>query len=107
MPRGDFPEQNMVKNVLGAEGLGPLMGVVITPGGSLVASRVDGDLTFMTRTVLDTVQFSESAAFASPFEIKLLPLPRNYNVLYVPEQEPSAPEPWKQRVRVILLPSNL
>jgi hypothetical protein len=30
-----------------------------------------------------------------------------HQIVFVPEQEPNATEPWKQRLRVILLPAGM
>jgi hypothetical protein len=107
IPPENFPQQNMVQNILGGADLGPLMGVCITPKGSLIASRLDGELALMNEKVIDRVRFFEDGSFSSPAEVKLHILKDGYNVLYVPEQEPNATEPWKQRLRVILLPTKL
>jgi hypothetical protein len=99
-----FPQTTMVQNVVGD--LGALMGVAITPKGTLIASRLDGDLSFMTKKVLDQVSFNESGSFSSPGDFRMVTHPAGYNLLYIPEQEPNAPDPWKQRLRVIVLPSQ-
>jgi len=104
-PRANFPEQTMVGSVVGD--LGALQGVCITPNGSLIASRVDGDLALVTKKMLGQVGFYDSGSFSSPGDIKLLSLPNGYNVLYVPEQETFSTTPWRQRLRVILLPSAI
>jgi DNA-binding beta-propeller fold protein YncE len=104
-PRADFPDQAMVSNVIGDQG--PLMGVVITPGACLIASRIDGDLVLINKRIMAQVGFYEDASFSSPCDIKLLTLGNGYNILYVPEQEPNSSDPWKQRLRVVLLPSGL
>jgi DNA-binding beta-propeller fold protein YncE len=104
-PRANFPDPTMISNVIGD--LGPLMGVVIMPTGCLIASRIDGDLALINRRIMATVGFEEDGSFSSPWDIKLLTLPNGYNVLYVPEQEPNASEPWKQRLRVVLLPTGI
>jgi hypothetical protein len=103
--RGNFPQQNGVGNVLGD--VGAMMGMVITPNGTLVASRLDGDLYCINRKRMDQVPFFENGLFSSPWDIKLVTMRNGNNLLYVPEQEPNATEPWKQRLRVILLPSGL
>ena len=102
-PKKMFPQPAMVQNVVGD--LGALMGVAITPKGTLIASRLDGDLSFMTKKVQDQVSFNESGSFSSPGDFRMLSHPASYNLLYIPEQEPNAPDPWKQRLRVIVLPS--
>ena len=102
-PRKTFPLQNEVSNVVGD--LGPLMGLAITPTGTLVVSRLDGDLYFVNSKRFDAIPFTENGLFASPGDIKMLTLKNGQNLLYIPEQEPTATEPWKQRLRVVLLPS--
>jgi hypothetical protein len=102
--RNMFPQTGMVQNVVGD--LGALMGVAITPKGTLIASRLDGDLSFMTKKVLDQVSFNEGGSFSSPGDFRMATHPGGYNLLYIPEQEPNAPDPWKQRLRVIVLPSQ-
>jgi DNA-binding beta-propeller fold protein YncE len=104
-PRANFPDTTMVSNVIG--GLGPLMGVVITPGGALIASRIDGDLALINKRIMAQVGFYEDASFSSPGDIKLLTLRNGYNILYVPEQEPNSDAPSMQRVRVVLLPTGI
>jgi DNA-binding beta-propeller fold protein YncE len=104
-PRANFPDQAMVSNVIGD--LGPLMGVVIMPSGCLIASRIDGDLALINKRIMAQVGFYEDASFSSPCDIKLLTLRNGYNILYVPEQEPNSSDPWKQRLRVVLLPSGI
>jgi hypothetical protein len=103
--RGNFPQPNGVNNVVGD--VGALMGVAITPSGTLIASRLDGDLYFINRRKMDQVPFFENGLLSSPGDIKLVTMRNGNNLLYVPEQEPNATEPWKQRLRVILLPSGL
>jgi DNA-binding beta-propeller fold protein YncE len=105
IPRADFPAQNMVNSIVGD--LGALLGVVITPNGSMIASRIDGDLALLTKKILAQVAFDEDASFSTPADIKLLTLPSGYNILYVPEQEPNSQARGKQRLRVILLPTSL
>jgi hypothetical protein len=105
IPRGNFPAQNMVNSIVGD--LGALLGVVITPNGSMIASRIDGDLALLTKRILAQVAFEEEASFSTPADIKLLTLPNGYNILYVPEQEPNSQARGKQRLRVILLPTSL
>jgi hypothetical protein len=105
LPRKEFPQQNMINNVVGD--LGALMGLTITPNGSLIAARLDGDLALVTKKILAQVGFYESASFSSPGDIKLHTLANGYNILYLPEQEPGSELPWKQRLRVILLPSGI
>ncbi len=69
--------------------------------------HLDGDLALVTKKILGQVSFYDSGSFSSPADIKLLSLPNDYNLLYVPEQETFATVPWKQRLRVVLLPSSL
>jgi hypothetical protein len=104
-PRANFPDPGMISNVIGD--LGPLMGVIIMPSGCLIASRIDGDLALINKRIMATVGFEEEGSFSSPLDIKLLTLPNGYNILYVPEQEPNSSEPWKQRLRVVLLPTGI
>jgi DNA-binding beta-propeller fold protein YncE len=104
-PRANFPDPGLISNVIGD--LGPLMGVIIMPSGCLIASRIDGDLALINKRIMATVGFEEDGSFSSPWDIKLLTLPNGYNILYVPEQEPNASEPWKQRLRVVLLPNGI
>jgi hypothetical protein len=109
LPRKDFPQQSSVGNVVGD--LGPLDGLFITPAGSLVAARMhDGDVAFVTKRQLGILRFlghDEEFKLAHPADVKLHTLANGNNVLYVPEQEPDAKGPWKQRLRVVLLPSRL
>ncbi|HEY7118411.1 MAG TPA: hypothetical protein VH475_17615, partial [Tepidisphaeraceae bacterium] len=105
MERKQFPEQSMKNNAVGDQGA--LLGVAITPHGTMIASRLDGDLTMISPHVLDTVPFYESASFATPGDIKIHTLQNGNNILYVPEQEPNSLEKWKQRIRVILLPLSM
>jgi hypothetical protein len=105
MFRKEFPISNEVANSLGGDS--PLMGVVITPNGGMIASRVDGDLKLMTEKVLAPLVFTRNRVFSSPMNLTLLPLPNGQNILYLPEQQPSGSQECSQRVRVILLPSAL
>jgi DNA-binding beta-propeller fold protein YncE len=102
---GDFPAENGKNNVLGD--MGAIRGVTITPKGTLVISRDDGDLSLMTARTITQVAFPEDGSFSSPFEIKLHTLPNGNNVLYVPEQDPTSLQENQQRLRVILLPSAM
>jgi hypothetical protein len=95
----------MVSNIVGD--LGALLGVAITPNGSMIASRMDGDLALLTKKILAQVAFEEEASFSTPADFKLLTLPNGYNILYVPEQEPNSQARGQQRLRVILLPSSI
>jgi DNA-binding beta-propeller fold protein YncE len=109
MERKEFPHENMVSNVVGD--INPLDGLCITPGDSLITARSqDGDIALVTRSqlgVLNFLGYEEPLKLSSPGDIKLLTLSNGYNILYIPEQEPDAKEPWKQRLRVVLLPSRL
>jgi hypothetical protein len=105
VPRNNFPAQNMVSNIVGD--LGPLLGLVITPNGSLIASRMEGDLALLTKKIIAQVVFDEEASFSTPADIKLLTLANGYNILYVPEQEPNSQSRGQQRLRVVLLPASL
>jgi hypothetical protein len=109
MPRKDFPHETSIENVAG--GLNPLDGLAITPNGSLLMSRMyDGDLAFLTKKQLGQLRIfaqPEDFRLASPSDIKLHTLDNGHNILYVPEQEAHAKQPWKQRLRVLLLPSRL
>ena len=109
MPRKEFPHETMIHNVIGA--INPLEGLTITPGGSLVMSRqLDGDLAYITKRQqgrLGFLGYEEPPKFALPGDIKLLTLKNGNNILYLPEQDPESKEKNKQRLRVILLPSNL
>lgn len=104
-PRASFPSQSMVSNIVGD--LGALLGVAITPNGSMIASRIDGDLALLTKKILAQVAFEEEASFSTPADFKMLTLPNGYNILYVPEQEPNSQARGQQRLRVILLPSSI
>jgi hypothetical protein len=109
MPRKAFPVESEVENVVGD--INPLDGLCITPGESLVTARSqEGDIALMTKrqlSILNFQGFEEPLKLASPSDIKLLTLSNGNNILYIPEQEPEAKEPWKQRLRVVLLPSRL
>jgi len=96
------------QNILGGVG-GPLMGMTITPNGNLIASQINGDLKYMlsVKKVIDDIEFNQSGTFSSPGDIKLIPSSKGFNILYVPEQEPNSEEPWKQRLRVVMLPKAL
>lgn len=100
--------QVVPQNILGGIG-SALMGVTITPSGNLITSKLDGDLFYMLtgRSSMGKVGFYEDAAFSSPGEIRFMACPKGYNVLYVPEQEPNSVQAWKQRLRVVVLPTAL
>jgi hypothetical protein len=126
IPVDEFGQKNEVNNILGGEDLGPLLGAVITPvrnspqaggrstalkdrvGGTFIASRLDGDIIFMNK-IISRLTFldDEGLSFSTPADIKLHTLPNGDNILYVPESEPNANHEWKQRLRVLLLPSGI
>lgn len=118
MPRRQFPQDNMVENVVGD--IGPLEGMIITPirqqvasgnrwGGTLLVSRAQGDLMFVTRKKLDSMQFlsEDQPVFSTPADMKLHTLPNGWNIIYVPETDPPSIDEGKQRVRVVLMPAGM
>jgi hypothetical protein len=108
-----------VQNIIGGMDLGPLLGVTITPvraqvqglnriGGTLIAARQDGEIVYMNKIISAMRMLDDDElVFSTPADIKIHPLPNGQNILYVPEEEPNANQEWKQRLRVILLPSGL
>lgn len=105
IPRQMFPQQNMIENVIGD--VGPLMGLCVTPRGTLLMSRVEGDLAFITQAKISFVPFNNQFSFNSPGDIRMIVFRNGKNVLYVPETDPASSESRKQRLWVILLPSGL
>jgi hypothetical protein len=125
IPIEEFGQKTAVNNILGGMDLGPLLGVVITPvrnnpkaggqtaaliraRGTFVAARLDGDVVFMNKIISRLTYVDEpNLTLSTPADIKLHTLPNGDNILYVPESEPNANQEWKQRLRVILLPSGI
>lgn len=105
IPRTLFPQQNMINNAIGD--VGPLMGVTITPRGTMIMSRIEGDLAFINQSKIAFIPFNSQFSFNSPGDIKMLNFRNGNNILYVPETDPASSESWKQRLWVILLPAAL
>jgi DNA-binding beta-propeller fold protein YncE len=91
-----------------ASGLGSMDGIVITPRGSIIVSRMAGDLMVIPPggSAVE-LAIDPPTKLVSPSDIKLLARPDGACFLAVPEQEMNAPEPWSQRVRVLRLPGEL
>jgi hypothetical protein len=89
-------------------GVGTLDGLAITPAGTLIASRMDGDLIAIPAGGQpQPIELApEPIAFAGPSDIKLSARPDGRLMLIVPEQEPAAAESWSQRLHVVHLPQD-
>jgi hypothetical protein len=105
MPAASFPLDVLPAPY--AAGVGTMDGVVVTPAGTIVASRFSGDLVAIP---LDKkarpVRLSPEVVLNAPADHRLLALPDGSSLLAVPEQARSEPLPRRQRVRFIRLPAG-
>ncbi len=98
---GDLPEPLHA-------GVGTLDGLVVTPAGTLIASRMGGDLIAVPAGgEPQPIELApEPLTFEGPSDIKLSQRADGRLMLIVPEQEPAAAESWSQRVHVVHLPPD-
>ncbi len=98
-----FPAQPLPAPAI--KGVGKLDGIVFTPAGTTVVSRMSGDLFAFEDGFASGRKIPLGFDLASPSDIKLQTLPDGSSILAVPEQQPAG-EPNAQRVRLIHLPKD-
>lgn len=85
--------------------LGALDGVVVTPAGTIIVSRIAGDLVAIRPGKKpQPLKLNPDTPLLFPSDIKLLAREDGTSLLFVPEQEPGGAKAWGQRVRVLRLP---
>ncbi|MCC7145823.1 MAG: hypothetical protein IT443_05210 [Phycisphaeraceae bacterium] len=105
LPINSFPTDTLPPPV--ADGLAPLDGIAITPAGSIIASRMKGDLIIIPPSQsAKPLRLVPPTLFRSPSDIKLRPLSDGSCLLVVPEQDSQATKPWTQRIWIISLPKE-
>lgn len=85
--------------------VGPCDGIVVTPAGTIIASRFRGDL-IAIRQGGNPATIPFEVTFGFPSDIKLWTRADGSSILVVPEQEAWNPVPWTQSLRVVLLPAD-
>jgi DNA-binding beta-propeller fold protein YncE len=85
--------------------LGPSDGIALTPAGTVIVSRFQGDLVAIRKGGRpEPIPFEKP--FQSPSDIKLRTLADGSSILVVPEQEAWNAAAWSQCLRVVRLPAG-
>jgi DNA-binding beta-propeller fold protein YncE len=88
-----------------ALGIGPSDGIALTPAGTVIVSRFQGDLVAIRKGgPPEPIPFEKPFNF--PSDIKLRTLSDGTSILVVPEQEAWNAAPWSQSLRVVRLPAG-